>query len=400
MLFERLFVRVDPEVAHRLAFAAIRVAGAIPPVRAVIHRVFVHRAPTSVRVFGRDVPGRLGLAAGFAKNAEGIAGLTMLGFSHIEIGTVTTLPQRGNERPRLWRIVERRALRNRMGFNNEGAARIARRLARVRRTRAGRDAIVGVNIGKSKVTPLDRAPADYRTSARLLAPYADYLVVNVSSPNTPGLRDLQEIEALRAVLEAARQGADGGVAGTRARGGEALAGGHDPADAGVAGARARGGEALAGGHDPADAGVAGARARGGEALAGGHDPADDGVATKRRRVPLLVKIAPDLADEDIDAIADLAVELGLAGVVAVNTTIGHEYGPGGLSGPPLRERGVEVVRRLRARLGADAVVIGVGGIEGPDDARAYLAAGATLVQAYTAFIYWGPAWPARVNAAL
>ncbi|MDR1293471.1 MAG: quinone-dependent dihydroorotate dehydrogenase [Bifidobacteriaceae bacterium] len=361
MLFERLLVRLDPELAHRLAFVAIRVAGAIPPVRAVVHRIFVRRRPPPVCVFGRDVPGRLGLAAGFAKNAEGIAGLTMLGFSHVEVGTVTTLAQSGNEPPRLWRITERRALRNRMGFNNQGAARIARRLARVRRTRAGRDAIVGVNIGKSKVTPLDRAPADYRTSARLLAPHADYLVVNVSSPNTPGLRDLQETEALRAVLQAARQGADDGVAAMR---------------------------------DGRACGLSATRPNAGHSGAGGWD------ARRGGRVPLLVKIAPDLSDDDIDQIADLASELGLAGVVAVNTTIGHEYGPGGLSGPPLRERGVEVVRRLRERLGSEAVVIGVGGIERPEDARAYLAAGATLVQAYTAFIYWGPAWAGRLNAVL
>jgi dihydroorotate dehydrogenase len=255
----------------------------------------------------------------------------MLGFSHVEIGTVTARAQPGNDRPRLWRVVDQRGLRNRMGFNNQGAARVARRLAKVRGTRVGRDAIVGVNIGKSKVTPLDRAPADYRTSARLLAPYADYLVVNVSSPNTPGLRELQAVEALRPVLVAAAEGAREGAG---------------------------------------------------------------------REVPLLVKIAPDLSDDEIDAIADLAVDLGLAGMVAVNTTIAHDLGPGGLSGPALRDRGVEVVRRVRARLGPEAVVIGVGGIESAADARAYLDAGATLLQGYTAFIYAGPAWASRVNAAL
>jgi dihydroorotate dehydrogenase len=330
-LFERVFVRVDPEVAHRLAFAAIRVAGGIGPVRGIVHAVLQPRRPAAVRVFGRDVPGRLGIAAGFAKNGEGIVGLGMLGFSHVEIGTVTARPQSGNERPRLWRVLGSRGLRNQMGFNNSGAARVARRLARVRRTRAGRAAIVGVNIGKSKVTPLDRAPADYRTRARLLAPHADYLVVNVSSPNTPGLRDLQSVDALRPVLLAAHAGAEAGTG---------------------------------------------------------------------RRVPLLVKIAPDLADADIDAIADLVTELRLDGVVAVNTTIAHDLGPGGLSGPPLTERGVGVVRRLRARLGPTPVIIGVGGITTPADARAYLDAGATLLQADTAFIYEGPAWPGRINRAV
>jgi dihydroorotate dehydrogenase len=330
-LFERVFVRVDPEIAHRFAFTAIRMAGAIGPVRGIVRAILQPRRPAAVRVFGRDVSGRLGLAAGFAKNGEGIAGLGMLGFSHVEIGTVTARAQPGNDRPRLWRVLDSRGLRNRMGFNNSGAARVARRLARVRRTRAGRAAIVGVNIGKSRVTPLDRAPADYRTSARLLAPHADYLVVNVSSPNTPGLRDLQAVDALRPVLLAAREGARAGTG---------------------------------------------------------------------RQVPLLVKIAPDLDDADLDAIADLAAELQLDGIVAVNTTIAHGLGPGGLSGPPLRERGVAVVERLRARLGPAPVIIGVGGITTPADARAYLDAGATLLQAYTAFIYEGPAWPGRINRAV
>jgi dihydroorotate dehydrogenase len=337
VIFERLFARIDPEVAHRLAFWAIELVGAVAPARALCRLLFGRRPAATVRAFERDLPGYLGLAAGFAKNAEGIAGLAALGFSHVEVGTVTARAQAGNERPRLWRILDERALRNRMGFNNMGAARVARRLARVRRTRAGRAVIVGVNIGKSKATPLDRAPSDYRTSARLCAPYADYLVVNVSSPNTPGLRTLQCVDALRPVLRAAREGAD-----------------------------------------------AGAR------LAG----------LSTRRVPLLVKIAPELTDGEIDAIADLVAELGLDGVVAVNTSTDHSFGPGGLSGPPLRDRGVAVVRRLRQRLGPAPVIIGVGGIQEAADARAYLAAGATLLQAYTAFIYRGPAWPGRLNRSL
>jgi dihydroorotate dehydrogenase len=331
VLFDRVFVHADPEVAHRLAFWAIRAAGRTPGLARAV-RALLGRQPKgpAIAVFGRTVPGRLGLAAGFDKNAKAIAGMTMLGFSHVEIGTVTAKAQPGNPKPRLWRIVDERALRNRMGFNNEGAARVARRLARVRRSRAGRAAVVGVNIGKSKVTPPERAAADYFTSARLLAPLADYLVVNVSSPNTPGLRDLQAVEQLRPILEAA----------------------------------------------------------------------SEGIAQAGAQVPLLVKIAPDLADGDIEAVADLAAELGLAGIVAVNTTIAHDLGEGGLSGPPELERGIEVVARLRARLGQGAVIIGVGGISTAADAGRYLAAGATLVQAYTAFIYEGPAWPGRVNRAL
>lgn len=259
----------------------------------------------------------------------------MLGFSFVEIGTVTAHAQPGNDKPRLWRVLDRRALRNRMGFNNEGSQVVARRLERLRSTPHGRRLVVGVNIGKTKVTPAEHAAIDYATSAGRLAAYADYLVVNVSSPNTPGLRDLQSVEALRPILEAVREAAD--EATTRA--------------------------AVA-------------------------------------PVPLLVKIAPDLSDEDVDAVADLAAELGLDGVVAVNTTIAHDLGPGGLSGPPVLARGLDVVARLRTRLGRDAVIIGVGGITTAADAREYLAVGATLVQGYTGFIYQGPAWAARIGRAL
>jgi dihydroorotate dehydrogenase len=302
----------------------------------------------------------MGLAAGMDKNAVAVRGLMATGFSFVEIGTVTPKGQPGNPTPRSWRELDLHALRNQMGFNNEGADAVARRLSRLRKTRLGRAAVIGVDIGKNKVTAAADAAADYGYSARALAPYADFLVVNVSSPNTPGLRDLQSTAALRPILLSARAGAD-----------EAMAG-------------ASGGTGTA-----AAAGVAGTgSAPGTSAAAGG------------RRVPLLVKIAPDLADADVDAIADLAVELGLDGIVAVNTTIKHDRGPGGLSGPPLRERALEVVARLRARVGPEMCIMGVGGISTVDDARAMLAAGATVIQAYTGFVYGGPAWPARVNRAL
>lgn len=339
LLFRHVLRRLDPERAHELGFAAIRVAAAVPPLRAVVARALRPQpagAP-SVRVLGRDLPGRFGLAAGFDKNAVGVRGLGMLGFAFVEVGTVTALPQPGNERPRLWRVLEDRAVRNRMGFNNDGADVVAQRLRRVRDTPWGRRAVVGVNIGKTKVTPEADAPADYAASAHRLAPFADYLVVNVSSPNTPGLRALQSVASLRPILEAVRAAADDATGAGRPSG---------------------------------------------------------------HRVPVLVKIAPDLADEDVDAVADLARELGLAGVVAVNTTIAHELGEGGLSGPPVLARGLQVVRRLRARLGQDAVIIGVGGVTTPDDARAYRVAGADLVQGYTGFIYEGPGWAARINRAL
>ncbi|MFI2486999.1 quinone-dependent dihydroorotate dehydrogenase [Promicromonospora kroppenstedtii] len=346
LLFNGVFRRMDPERAHELAFSLIERAGKVPVLRDVAQGALApylgQRAggPGSVRLFGRVVPAPFGLAGGFDKNARAIRGLTMLGFGFVEIGTVTARPQPGNEKPRMWRELDVRGVRNRMGFNNEGAAAAAERLRALRSTAAGRAIVVGANIGKSKVTPPEFAAGDYATSARLLAPWADYLVVNVSSPNTPGLRDLQATESLRPILEAVRAAADEATVGTAAGRGTG------------------------------------------------------------RRVPLLVKIAPDLANDDVDAVADLVLELGLDGVVAVNTTIGHDRGPGGLSGPPLLGRGIEVVARLRERLGTGPVIIGVGGITRADDVRAYLRAGADLTQGYTSFVYEGPLWASEINRAL
>jgi dihydroorotate dehydrogenase len=334
LLFNQVFRRLDPELAHEVAFRVIRLVAATP-LEPLLRRRLVPGPPPGTpvtRAFGRIVPGPFGLAAGFDKNAVGVRGLLMLGFGFVEVGTVTAHAQPGNERPRLWRVLDQRAVRNRMGFNNEGAAVVAARLRRLRATSWGRRAVIGVNIGKSKVTPVERAPEDYATSAAALAPFADYLVVNVSSPNTPGLRSLQAVEQLRPVLEAVRAAADGARPG--------------------------------------------------------------------RHVPVLVKIAPDLSDDDVDAVADLVAELGLDGVVAVNTTIAHDLGEGGLSGPPLLDRGLEVVRRLRERLPEGSLVIGVGGITTTQDARAYREAGADLVQGYTGFIYEGPFWAARLNRSL
>ena len=335
-VFSTFFARMDPEKAHTLVFRLISTVGRVPVLNGIIQGALApYLREGGVTVFGRRVPAPFGLAGGFDKNAEAIRGLTMLGFGFIEIGTVTAHPQPGNEKPRMWREIPLGGVRNRMGFNNEGAAAAAERLRALRATTSGRAVFVGANIGKTKVTPAAEAAGDYATSASLLAPWADYLVVNVSSPNTPGLRDLQSVDALRPILVAVREAAD---------------------------------------------------------------RATD--AKARPRIPLLVKIAPDLADDDVDAVADNALELGLDGVVAVNTTINHELGEGGLSGRPLLPRGLEVVRRLRARLGEDPVIIGVGGITTPADARAYLDAGANLTQGYTAFIYEGPFWARRINKEL
>ncbi|WP_447925265.1 quinone-dependent dihydroorotate dehydrogenase [Georgenia muralis] len=337
VLFRTVALRLDPERAHVLAMGLIRSAARVPGLAGTLRATLGRRParPVPARSAGgplaRPVPGVLGLAAGMDKDADTVLGMDMLGFGFVEVGTVTAVAQPGNERPRLWRHVDRRALRNRMGFNNRGAAAAGERLRRLRGTRRGRAVVVGANIGKSRVTPLESAGADYVTSARAVARWADYLVVNVSSPNTPGLRDLQAVDALRPILAAVRDAAR---------------------------------------------------------------------ETAGREVPVLVKIAPDLADADLHAVADLVLELGLGGVVATNTTIDHDLGPGGLSGEPLRARALDVVRLLRTRLGEGPVVIGVGGIATRADAEAMLDAGADLLQAYTAFIYEGPAWPGRLNRAL
>src|SRR5699024_10590379 len=283
---------------------------------------------TRVQRMGIEFPSRFGLAAGFDKDASAIRGLTMLGFGFVEVGTVTAQAQLGNHRPRLWRRITERALINRMGFNNSGAAAAAVKLRRLRKSSSGRNLVVGVNIGKTKVTPDIEAVSDYVISARLLAPYADYLVVNVSSPNTPGLRSLQAIETLRPLLEAVKHAA--------------------------------------------------------------HEAAG-------QPVPLLVKIAPDLSNDDVRDIAVMVNELEIAGVVAVNTTIKHDYGVGGMSGKPLKPRGLEVVSLLREHLTPQRTIIGVGGISNEEDARMYLEAGADLLQGYSAFIYEGPAWPSHMS---
>jgi dihydroorotate dehydrogenase len=339
-LFDRVLTRTDPEKAHQLAFRAIRAAR--PVTRLAGGRVSKASQGRTWPVMGLDFPGLLGLAAGFDKNAVGIDALANMGFGSIEIGTVTGEPQPGNPRPRLARLPADRAIVNRMGFNNDGAEAVSRRLAARRMHRTGRrDGVpLGINIGKTKVVPDDEAVRDYEKSTSLLAPFADYLVVNVSSPNTPGLRDLQAVAQLEPLMRAVRSRAD--------------------------------------------------------------DVTD-------RRVPLLVKIAPDLSDEDVLAVADLALALGLDGIVATNTTISRTglssspgrveaAGGGGLSGPPLRARATEVMRLLRARVGPDMTLIGAGGITTAEDAFERLEAGADLLQGYTGFVYEGPWWPARLNA--
>jgi len=317
--------RIDPELTHVLGMAIIKVAG-LPLVRDFLYKKNSAHPQLAVNALGLKFESPVGLAAGFDKNAEAILGFYALGFSHVEIGTVTAHPQPGNPKPRLFRLPEDRALINRMGFNNDGAKRIAKRLTRLRQKHKALP-IIGVNIGKSRVTPVDEAVADYVASTRALGALADYLVVNVSSPNTPGLRGLQEEKALRPLLSA--------------------------------------------------------------------------VLAEAKDTPVLVKIAPDLTDEAVKEVCQLAVDLGLAGIIATNTTIARQglstepsvvsgYDEGDLSGQPLSERSVQILRLIRHSVPRDFCVISVGGVFTGADVAQRVKTGATLVQAYTGFVYRGP----------
>lgn len=334
LLFTHVLSKLDPERAHHLAFDVIRALPATG-LGSVVRRLTAPRLDQSVETLGLRFETPFGVAAGFDKDGKAVLGLGQLGFGHVEVGTITAIPQAGNPTPRLFRLVPDRAVINRMGFNNGGATTAQHRLERTARVR--RRPVLGVNIGKSRVVDVADAAADYVASATLLAPVADYLVVNVSSPNTPGLRGLQELEQLAPLLQAVRV-----AAGT---------------------------------------------------------------------TPLLVKIAPDLSDAEVDRIAELVVSLGLDGIIATNTTLSRDglttdpaivdaAGAGGLSGAPLAQRSLAVLRRIRAIVPAELCVIAVGGVDTAEDVQERLDAGATLVQGYTAFLYRGPLWARQINRGL
>jgi dihydroorotate dehydrogenase len=340
---------IDAERAHRAGVALMRLAVLIAPLRAALTRLWAPPVECAVDVLGLRLRSPLGVAAGFDKNAHSVRALVMLGFGYVEIGTVTARPQPGNPKPRLFRLPDDRALVNRMGFNNDGAAVIARRLQVLRRQADGDRAVIGVNIGRSKSAEPHETVDDYCTSARLLAPLADYLTINISSPNTPGLRDLHAVDQLRPLLVAVRAACDAACASV-------------------------------------------------------DDP-------RRDRVPILLKISPDLADDDVVAVGRLVGELAIDGVIATNTTVTRDglrtpddavaaAGAGGLSGPPLTGRARAVQALLRTNVADDVVLVASGGVMDATDATERLAAGAALVQAYTGFIYGGPAWAARVNRAI
>jgi len=322
--FKSFFTKLDPEFAHELVVTALRFLSGVGVIRA-------GKARDDINILGLQFENRLGMAAGFDKNGILIKALHALGFGHVEIGTVTPLPQPGNPKPRLFRLPKNQSLINRMGFNNEGAVSVAARIAKLRRTEQ-RLPIIGINIGKNKTTSQELAARDYGLAAKTLAPVADYLVVNVSSPNTAGLRDLQQVTELRPILVA--------------------------------------------------------------------------VLAEAENVPVLLKIAPDLIDSDIEAIASLVVELNMAGMVATNTTISrrnlitesNEAEPGGLSGPILADRSTEILKLLGKLLPSSMTVISVGGVMTKSDYAERISMGADLVQGYTGFVYAGPFWAKRLTA--
>lgn len=334
----RVMFRIDPERIHHGVNTVMAVVNSSRLLRKGLATVFSTTDPRLAQeVFGVHFPRPLGLAAGFDKNARAAKAWSAIGFGYAELGTVTAGAQPGNPQPRLFRLKKDRAILNRMGFNNEGAAQAAQNLrGHVTSGETAQRGVIGINIGKTKKTPVENAADDYRRSASVLGSAADYLVVNVSSPNTPGLRDLQAVESLRPILQAVKE-----------------------------------------------------------------------VCTS----PVLLKIAPDLSDADVDACADLAVELGLAGIIATNTTISRDglhtsaaevaaAGAGGISGPPVAKRSLEILHRLHNRVGDKLVLISVGGITTPQQAWERITAGASLLQGYTGLIYGGPGWISNIHRGL
>jgi dihydroorotate dehydrogenase len=333
--------RLDAEAAHDLVATSLRTALALAPARQALRAATASSDPAlRTLLWDLEFPNPLGLAAGLDKDGTLFNAMGAFGFGFVEIGTVTGEAQPGNPRPRLFRLPADEALLNRMGFNNPGAEEVARRLSRT-----PIEPVLGINIGKSKSTPLEAAIGDYLRSVDLLQRYASYLVVNVSSPNTPGLRTLQDARPLRELLDAvvSRCGSNADALG--------------------------------------------------------------------RRCPVLVKLAPDLSDGQVEEAVQIALDAGVAGIVATNTTVSRNglstparqveiLGAGGISGRPLRTRACEVVARIHRQTGGKVPIIGVGGIMDAADAWERIRAGASLLQIYTAFVYRGPGVIGEINAGL
>ncbi|MCM5663927.1 quinone-dependent dihydroorotate dehydrogenase [Galbibacter mesophilus] len=331
-LIRPIFFLFDPENVHHFTFSAIKFIHKIPGVPSLIRSCFKLNDPKLEReVFGLKFPNPVGLAAGFDKDAKLYKELSNFGFGFIEIGTLTPKSQPGNPRKRLFRLIEDKAIVNRMGFNNGGVEEAVERLKK------NNNVLIGGNIGKNKITPNESAVEDYKICFEALYPYVDYFVVNVSSPNTPNLRALQDKEPLTELLQTLQL-----------------------------------------------------------------------LNEKQEKTkPILLKIAPDLSDDQLLDIVDIVKETKIAGVIATNTTISREglssenkEEAGGMSGAPLAKRATEVIRFLAEKSAGAFPIIGVGGINSPEDALEKLNAGAALVQIYTGFIYEGPLLIKRINKAI
>lgn len=330
-----ILFRFSPESIHHFIAWMLRVICKVPGGRALLRCMFAYRRDDLEReVFGIRFPNPVGLAAGFDKNGDLYRAMTGVGFGFVEVGTVTPKGQSGNPKPRCFRLRKDQALVNRMGFNNEGLDNM---IANLRRRKAKDGIVVGVNLGKNTVTPNDEAPADYLKLFRNLYGYADYFAINVSCPNVKDVTALQNRDSVMSIL----------------------------------------------------------------------DPLFDFRRGQNEYRPILLKISPDLCDAEIDTMVDIMMETPLDGIIATNTTISREglkspqklverIGNGGLSGAPLTERSIEVVRRVHQRSGGCYPIIGVGGIMTPRDARRMLDAGASLVQCYTGFIYGGPIFVRKI----
>lgn len=336
---------LDAEKAHEFGMSAFKNGLASP-----FYVADSSFGMSPIELFGLKFANPLGIAAGFDKNGVVVDQLASLGFGFVEVGTVTLEPQPGNPKPRMFRIPENKALINRLGFNNDGAEAVVENLRKIKRK-----CVVGVNIGKNKEVPNEEAVENFVAVFEKVWSYADYITINVSSPNTPGLRDLQKGKELSDILVHLQQRNNV--------------------------------------HDTV------------LALLSGHD--GDESEPPLRGKPLLVKIAPDLADEDVDEITDVCIANGCAGIIATNTTISREgidspiaNETGGLSGQPLQKRSNEVISRIFRRASGKLAVVGVGGVFDANDAFEKIAAGASLVQAYTGFVYGGPTFAADVNHGL
>lgn len=332
-IVKAILFRLDPEKAHHLTFNLIKALHRIPGMAALNRRLFRPKKQEGLNLWGLHFPNRIGLAAGFDKDGKLYRELYNYGFGFIELGTVTPKAQPGNPKPRLFRLPADEALINRMGFNNGGVEALVERL----KTSRPKDLVIGGNIGKNKLTPNEEALEDYRICRKALHPYVDYFVVNVSSPNTPNLRDLQEKEPLKRILNSLKE--------------------------------------------------------------------DNALESKPK--PILLKIAPDLSNSQLDDILEIVEETGIEGLIATNTTISREglqtpsqqleaIGAGGLSGQPLKERSTEVLRYLKKNAKSDFPIIAVGGVQTRADYLEKLEAGASLVQVYSGFIYQGPAMVKRL----